>query len=182
MNVKKMSCIILAGGEGKRVSGQDKGLVLYKNKPLVEHVINAIKNQVDDVVISANRNVASYQQYTTKVISDSSDNYRGPLAGIAACLPHCKHASVLVVACDMPKLPNDLVDRLACDLQQESVCIATIDNYHQLAMIINKNVLTSIQQQLDKDHLKLITWIESIAYKTVSFDDIADAFINLNTH
>ena len=58
-NPKQFSCIILAGGEGKRAGGSDKGLLLYKEKPLIEHVINTIKFQVDDIVISANRNIDS---------------------------------------------------------------------------------------------------------------------------
>ncbi len=179
-NPKQFSCIILAGGEGKRAGGSDKGLLLYKEKPLIEHVINTIKFQVDDIVISANRNIDSYEQYTNKVINDFSDNYRGPLAGMAACLSHCKHEPVLVVACDMPALPEDLVDRLAADIQNRSINIATIDKHHQLAMIVKKDLLESIQQQLNDNQLKLIQWVESVSYATVSFDDIPDAFTNLN--
>ena len=35
----KPDCIILAGGEGKRMDGEDKGLVFYNNKPLIKSVI-----------------------------------------------------------------------------------------------------------------------------------------------
>ena len=176
-----VSCIILAGGQGKRVGGADKGLVLYNNKPLIEYVFNAVKPQVDDVVISANRNIEFYKSYSTRVIGDSAKDYQGPLAGIAACLKHCKHELVLVVACDMPNLPVKLVEQLTDKLQNNSICIATVKNYHQLAMIIKKDLLYSIQQHLDKNQLKLIQWVESVAYNTVSFDGEPDAFINLNS-
>ena len=175
-----VSCIILAGGQGKRVGGSDKGLVLYNNKPLIEHVFDAVKLQVDDIVISANRNIDSYQQYAKQVINDSSENYRGPLAGITACLSHCKHELVLVVACDMPNLPDNLVERLTENLQNNSICIASVKKYHQLAMIVRNNLSDSIQQHLDKNQLKLIQWVESVPYNTVSFDDKPDAFTNLN--
>ena len=175
-----VSCIILAGGQGKRVGGSDKGLVLYNNKPLIEHVFDAVKLQVDDIVISANRNIDSYQQYAKQVINDSSENYRGPLAGITACLSHCKHELVLVVACDMPNLPDNLVERLTENLQNNSICIASVKKYHQLAMIVRNNLSDSIQQHLDKNQLKLIQWVESVPYITVSFDDIPGAFTNLN--
>jgi len=185
-----VSCIILAGGEGKRAGGQDKGLLPYekkteenttaKNKPLIEYVIKTIKNQVDDIVISANRNIESYQSYSANVIGDSTEDYRGPLAGIAACLKHCKHELVLVVACDMPNLPNDLVTRLLSEMQNNSISIATVDKHHQLALIIKSNMLDSVQQRLKNNQLKLIQWVESVPYNTVSFDDIPDAFVNLN--
>ena len=176
----QFSCIILAGGEGKRAGGSDKGLLPYKDRALIEHVIDTVKFQVDDIIISANRNIDLYKQYTNKVINDFSDNYHGPLAGITACLPHCKHEIVLVVACDMPNLPDKLVDRLTENLQNNSICIATVKNHHQLAMIIRKNLFDSIQQHLDKNQLKLIQWVESVQYATVSFDDMPDAFTNLN--
>ncbi|NIQ08696.1 MAG: NTP transferase domain-containing protein, partial [Gammaproteobacteria bacterium] len=31
--------IILAGGRARRMQGQDKGLALFHNRPLIEHVI-----------------------------------------------------------------------------------------------------------------------------------------------
>jgi len=178
--VKQFSCIILAGGEGRRMQGQDKGLVLYKNRPLIEHVIASVKQQCSDIVISANRNIDSYRQLADKVISDPSDSYRGPLAGIAACMPHCIHENILVVACDMPDLPDTLVERLATGIDRYPVCIATVDDHHQLAMMIRKNLLASIQQCLDDDQLKLIAWARSVQYQAISFDDMPGAFVNLN--
>ncbi|RKZ70557.1 MAG: molybdenum cofactor guanylyltransferase [Gammaproteobacteria bacterium] len=185
-----VSCIILAGGRGRRAGGLDKGLLPYekktgenktaKSKPLIEHVIDAVKNQVDDIVISANRNIESYKSYSANVIGDASEDYQGPLAGIAACLKHCKHELVLVVACDMPNLPGNLVTRLLSEIQNNSISIATVDRHHQLALIIKSNMLDSVQQHLKNNQLKLIQWVESVPYDTVSFNDMPAAFVNLN--
>lgn len=180
-----VSCIILAGGRGKRAGGLDKGLLPYKdktgnNKPLIEHVIDTVKNQVDDIVISANRNIKSYKQYSANVIGDSTEDYQGPLAGIAACLKHCKHELVLVVACDMPNLPSNLVTRLLSEIQNNSISIATVNNHHQLALIIKGNMVDSVQQRLNNKQLKLMQWVESAPYNTVSFDDTPHSFVNLN--
>lgn len=177
---EQFSCIILAGGEGKRAGGRDKGFILYNSRPLIEHVMSRVELQCSDIVISANRNIESYKELAEKVVCDASDIYRGPLAGIAACLPHCQHEHVLVVACDMPELPDSLVARLAVDIDKHAVVIATVDDHHQLAMMINRNLLASIQQSLDKGQLKLISWVQSSSYKTVSFDDMPGAFANLN--
>lgn len=174
------SCIILAGGEGKRAGGLDKGLLVYENTPLIEHVINTVKPQVDDIVISANRNVEQYRQYGYQVVPDLTQGFQGPLAGIAAALACCKHDWVLVVACDMPRLPKNLVALLASRLQTESLAIASVHNHHQLAMLINKNLASSLKQQLDSNQLKLIRWIESLPHVIVPLDDLADAFLNLN--
>ncbi len=180
-----VSCIILAGGEGKRAGGSDKGLLPYKNasgenRPLIEYVIDAVKQQVDDIVISANRNNEVYKRYSASVIADASDDYQGPLAGISACINHCKHGRILVVACDMPDLPSDLVTRLLSAIQNNAASIATVDGHHQLALIINSNLSASLQRCLDNNQLKLIQWVKSVAHKTVSFDNQAEAFVNLN--
>ena len=175
-----LSCIILAGGRGTRAGGADKGLLLYKSRPLVEHVIEQVAPQVDDIIISANRNTEDYRRYTNQVITDNDDDYRGPLSGIVSCLPHCSHELVLIVACDMPALPGDLVQRLLASIGNNAVCIATIDDQHQLALLIRKDLANSLQQQLDKERLSLIGWVQSLPYTTVSFDGDTEKFANLN--
>ena len=80
------------------MGGLDKGFSLIKNRPLIEHVIHTAQNQVDDIIFSANRNIKKHNQYTAIVFNDSASDYRGPLAGIAACLRHCRHDMVLVLA------------------------------------------------------------------------------------
>ncbi len=80
----------------------------------------------------------------------------------------------------MPNLPSNLVTRLISEIQDNSFSIATVDNHHQLALIIKDNMVDSVQQRLKNKQLKLIQWVESVPYITVSFDDIPDAFVNLN--
>jgi molybdopterin-guanine dinucleotide biosynthesis protein A len=177
----KISCIILAGGRGKRAGDADKGLVTYKGKPLIQYVIDKIGPQTDEIIISAKRNLDVYSQYTDKVVSDSIADYQGPLSGIASCLSHCKHEQVLIVACDMPSLPDDLVARLNEKLHDNAICIATVNHRHQLALLIKNNLSDSIQTRVNTKRLKLIDWVESLPHAMVNFDDEANAFLNLNT-
>jgi len=175
-----ISCIILAGGEGKRVGGQDKGLVTYGGKTLIETVLNSVKPQVDDIIISANRNLDIYKQYCSQVVPDAGSSYKGPLAGILACLSHCQHERTLVIACDMPRLPDNLASRLSAAISDNDVAIASVDGHHQLAMLLKTDLSNTIQRELNKDNRKLMQWIKSLVYAVVDFDDQADAFVNLN--
>lgn len=177
--VKKFSCIILAGGEGKRVDGQDKGLINYQSKTLIRHVIDAIVPQVDEIIISANRNRENYEKYGYKVISDASDEYRGPLAGIAATLPYCKNDWVLVVPCDMPFLPDDLIAKLSSGITDQNLCIAEAENRMQLVFLINKRLLPSLVQSLQNNQLRLMQWVKSQKPKTCQFTE-NHYFKNLN--
>ena len=173
----QVSCIILAGGEGKRVGGVDKGLVTYKNTPLIEHVLTSIKPQVDEIIISANRNIDTYEKYGYKVISDTSDDYRGPLAGIAAALPYCTNEWVLVVPCDMPFLPGNIVEKLSAEKKQ-SISIVESNSKMQLVFLLHTRLQASIQQSLDNNQLRLMQWVKSHQPAIINFSD--DAFKNFN--
>ncbi|HID48564.1 MAG TPA: molybdenum cofactor guanylyltransferase MobA, partial [Chromatiales bacterium] len=81
-----ITAVILAGGIGRRMGGQDKGLVELDGRPLIEHIIDALKPQVMTILINANRNQYRYASYGYPVITDTLANYQGPLAGFAAGL------------------------------------------------------------------------------------------------
>jgi len=178
-NSKSCSCIILAGGEGKRVDGVDKGLLEYKNKPLIEHVIDTVSPQVDDIVISANRNTERYKHYTSKVISDQSEQYLGPLAGIAAALPHCTHEWILIVPCDTPFLPGDIIDKLLFNRADSNLYIAESKNKLQPVMLLHKTVHDSIDRSLHEGQLRLMFWVRSHQPEIITFKD-ETAFKNFN--
>lgn len=175
----QVSCIILAGGEGKRLGSVDKGLVKYKSTPLIEHVLSSIKPQVDEIIISANRNIDTYEKYGYKVISDNSDDYRGPLAGIVASLPYCKNEWVLIVPCDMPFLPGNIVEKLS-DETEKCISIAESNKKMQLVFLMHIKLQASIQQSLDNNQLRLMQWVKSLQPAIISFTE-DDVFKNFNS-
>lgn len=180
-STRSISCIILAGGEGKRVGGDDKGLLEYRNKPLIEHVISAVSPQVDDILISANRNAEQYKAYSPKVISDLSEQYLGPLAGINAALGHCRHEWVLIVACDMPFLPSDLIDKFLSTRSDKHLFIASTNGKLQLVLLIHRSLHDSLEHDLSNGQLRLMQWVKSHQPEIVSFDD-ESSFKNFNNH
>ena len=82
----QITAIILAGGQGKRMGGQDKGLINFEHKPLIQYVIEKILPQVEHIIINANRNISAYGAFGYPVISDTMNNYQGPLAGFLAAM------------------------------------------------------------------------------------------------
>ncbi len=97
---------ILAGGEGLRMGGVDKGLVLFKGQPLVRHVLAALAPQAGECLISANRHIEAYESFGVRVLRDAAG--QGPLAGLAALLAAARSDWLLCVPCDAPYLPPDL--------------------------------------------------------------------------
>jgi molybdopterin-guanine dinucleotide biosynthesis protein A len=180
MKSSSVSCIILAGGEGKRFDHADKGLVEYHGQPLIAHVIAALKNQVDDVVISANRNLAQYQKFSPAVIPDAGEKH-GPLSGIAAALPACQHDWVLVVPCDMPCLPDNLVAMLSASAANSALVIAEINNHFQLVFLMHKSLLPSLHNEMASGNYRLMQWVNTCSPATVDLSDRAAAFVNINS-
>ena len=94
------------------MGGADKGLLDYQGRPLIEWALAALKPQVGECVISANRNLDRYAGYGLRVLTDTLPDYPGPLAGVLAALQAVAADWLVVVPCDTPHLPADLVPRL----------------------------------------------------------------------
>jgi len=116
----QITFLILAGGQGQRMNKLDKGLMRWKEKPMIEHVLSAIDAPKDKLIISANRNIDTYKQYSNTVICDQLDNYQGPLAGILSAMQVCTTSHILCLPCDSPQPPNNLLQQLMQCLQAEN--------------------------------------------------------------
>ena len=121
-----ITALILAGGQGSRMGGVDKGLQTFRGLPLALHTLKRLQTGggVSEIMISANRNLADYEAFGIPVWPDSLTGYAGPLAGFLTGLTHCKTPYLLTVPCDTPLLPLDLAQRLALALEAENADIA----------------------------------------------------------
>ncbi len=81
-----ITAVILAGGQGRRMGGQDKGLIEFDGKPLVAILVERLSQQGVKIVINANRNHDRYRQFGHPVITDALEDYQGPLAGFASAM------------------------------------------------------------------------------------------------
>ncbi len=178
-----MSCssIILCGGRGARVGGADKGLLDYCGQPFVQHVISRLSEQVDEILISANRNLEQYRGFGSAVVSDELDDYQGPLAGIAAALPQCRFPRVIIAACDMPRLPMNLAPRLLAALEGHDVSYAWDGGRDQyLVAALRRELGPELRAYLAAGNRSVHGWYETLRCERVDFSDHADAFANLN--
>lgn len=106
------SVLILAGGRGQRMGGRDKGLLDWRGEPLVAHVQRTVRPLSDDLLISCNRNQASYAGYADRLVADADADFPGPLAGVIAGLAAVRHDWVVLLACDSPLVDQALIDDL----------------------------------------------------------------------
>lgn len=174
--------IILAGGQASRMDGNDKGLIKLNGRPLIEHVLERLTPQTNDIWINANRNQHIYQQYAP-VISDVFDNYPGPLAGMHSGLTHCTKEWVGFVPCDSPLINTDLVDRFCQTATANCNLLVAHDGESQQPVftLLNRSLLPSLTDFLNRGERKLMWFIRECHTIEVDFSDSPDCFLNLNT-
>ena len=176
--------IILSGGRGSRMGGIDKGFAELDGQPFIEWVIKCLKPQVDNLIISANREVERYTQYGYPVIRDTQSDYAGPLSGIASALFHARTRLAMIVPCDMPYLPADLVKRMFNKLDQEQADICLADDgthLHPIVCLMKTELLEQLVNDLGAGERKATFWMKQQNYVTEDFSDCAADFRNINT-
>ncbi|WP_085577946.1 MULTISPECIES: molybdenum cofactor guanylyltransferase MobA [unclassified Pseudomonas] len=103
------SILLLAGGRGQRMGGQDKGLVEWQGAPLIAHLHRKVRPLTDDLIISCNRNRERYAPFADQLVTDDETDFPGPLAGIRAGLMAARHPHLLVLPCDVPGIDAALL-------------------------------------------------------------------------
>ncbi|HDT5891909.1 molybdenum cofactor guanylyltransferase MobA [Aeromonas hydrophila] len=177
-----VSAVVLAGGRATRMGGADKGWVELAGRPLIDHVLDRLRPQVDEILINANRSQARYQALAP-VIGDDNPDYLGPLAGMQAGLAAARHDWVLFVPCDGPALPRDLMARFRVALTPATELVVAHDGdwLQPVVALLHKSLLPSLSAALAEGERKIDIWFARHQMAVVSFADQPDAFINLNS-
>ncbi len=176
----KVTGIILAGGAGKRMGGADKGLMSLQGRPLIEHVIETLEPQVDDLLIVANRNAATYAEFGYPVVPDTLSGYAGPLIGMQAGLNACRTDIALFAPADAPALPVDLADRLLAATDAKLAVAADAEGWQPLCCLLPKSVMPSLDQAIDNNQRSPKAWLQTIQPAVVSFSG-EDLIWSVNT-
>ena len=163
---------------------RDKGLVPLMGRPMIEHIIERVTPQVGTVVINANRHLDEYRRYGCAVITDDNDEFRGPLAGMAAALRHCDTPWVMTVPCDSPLLPMDLAVRLHRALNTSNADLAVADDgerLHPVFCLLARHLGAGLEEFLAQGGRKIDLWFERIPVVHADFSDQSECFGNINT-
>ncbi|HQR22045.1 MAG TPA: molybdenum cofactor guanylyltransferase MobA [Burkholderiaceae bacterium] len=180
----EISGLVLAGGQGRRMGGVDKGLQPLMGRPLIQHVIERLSPQVHSVLINANQNLERYAEFGCPVVPDRIGGFAGPLAGLDAGLHATDAPLIVTVPCDSPFLPHDLVARLATARSAVDADIAvarTGDQPHPVFALVCARVRSHLANFLARGERKIDRWYADLKVAEVAFDDEADAFANINT-
>lgn len=175
-----VDAVILCGGRGSRMQGEDKGLLPLAGRPLYQHVLASLpREQLGQVFLSANRNLSIYAESGLAVLPDVRPGFPGPMAGIEAAMLHSQADWLLVLPCDMPSVPEGLLPRLwAARGDAPGIRVREDVGPHPLLCLLQRSLLGSLQSAMDQGRLAVGRWQDEVGVREVLF---AGHWANCNT-
>ena len=183
LHFPRVTAMILAGGRARRMGGEDKGLLGFLGRPLIERILEAVAPQVGDVFINANRNRDRYRNYGYTVIADERSDFQGPLAGFASGLTHCATEDLAILPCDGPLVPEDLVFRLWQARAEAGAELAVAHDGERMQpvyVLLRKTLLPDLRAFLETGERKIDRWYARHRTAQADFSDCKDCFANIN--
>ena len=184
IKISDLTAVILAGGQGRRMGGKDKGLLEFEGRLLIEILIDSLQEQGPNIVINANRNQAIYESYGYPVIADKLEDFQGPLAGLASTMAVLDTDYILTLPCDSPLLADDFVERFI-QAQVGSgapICVAHDgERLQPVYALIDTSLFDSLELFLGSGERKIDRWYAQFDFARVDFSDQRAMFQNINT-
>lgn len=183
--------VVLAGGLARRMGGGDKPMREIGGRTILDHVIERLSPQCDELVLNANGDPARFASFGLCVLADTVANYPGPLAGVLAALDWAAENRpqtlwVVSVAGDCPFLPDDLVERFHRAQQGESAELAVASSggrSHPVIGLWSVALRHELRHALVEENLRKIDlWTARYRLATVAWPmEPVDPFFNANT-
>ena len=176
--------VVLAGGRAMRMDNQDKGLILFKNRPLIAYALEALSFVSQQTFINANRNLIAYEAFGHLVITDQTDSYEGPLAGILTTLIHADAELLLVMPCDTPYFKAEHLQRLLTTRVEHDADIAIAfdgEQLHPLFLALKTSLTDNLRDYLASGQRKVGDWLKPLNSVYVDFSHEPSIFININS-
>lgn len=180
--ISSITGVVLAGGKASRMGGKDKGLQELNGLPLWQHVARTLHKQVSTLVVSANRNIATYQESGYPVYADLLADYPGPLAGMLSVMQQCDAEWFLFCPCDTPFIPDYLAERLVKYRETAPVVWAHDgDRDHPTIALMHRQLMPVLESYLAAGERRVMVFMRQAGGHSVEFSDMKQAFINMNT-
>ena len=164
---RKLTGIILSGGKSTRMN-KEKGLCIFNGKPMIEHILDALKPICNQILISANNEQYDYLGY--KTITDKYSGI-GPISGIYSGLEASQSDNNIILSCDMPLVSVGLIRYIYDNRDDFDIVIPERNDFLEpLCAYYHRRILSNIEIAIQNKSFKLIKLIKSLNYKPLKID------------
>jgi molybdopterin-guanine dinucleotide biosynthesis protein A len=159
----KVSAAILAGGRARRMGGQDKSLLEIDGVPILQHQLEVLHRLFDDVmVVVGNQRPDPRLLGPARLITDRHAG-QGPLSGMDAAFAASRADALLVLACDLPFLDENLIKLLCAYAPRAQAVVPRILGQAQpLHARYARSVGARVQARLARGELRLLELVEEL--------------------
>jgi len=144
------SAVILAGGESKRLNGQNKALLEVGGRRVMDRLMSALSSYFREIILVTNDPVR-YLEWDVVIVTDHFDQ-RSSMTGIHAGLFAASHPHALVTACDMPFVQPAMIELLlgSVEAHLDVIIPRTALGFESLMAIYSKRCLKHMEAALIK--------------------------------
>jgi len=181
--------IILAGGKSSRF-GEDKSTAKLGNKTLLDHIVNKIENEFNEILVISNNKKLSFQNKKIQVIEDCIKGQLGPLVGILTAMKWVKENKkdyrwVASFPCDTPFFYINLKNKLKLKTNNTSKKLIFLNSEkkrHNIFGAWSIDLIEILENDLKKNFRKVEIWADKIGYESININiEKFDKFLNINT-
>ncbi|MDQ8014437.1 MAG: molybdenum cofactor guanylyltransferase [Flavobacterium nitrogenifigens] len=167
--METLTVFILCGGKSSRMQSE-KGLVLFQEKPFIEHIIQAIlpiTNNIKLVTASKEYDYLEYEKIPDLIVD------KGPLGGIYTALSHSETEFNLILSCDIPLISTELLQELISKHTQEAgiTVFASDSKTHPLIGIYSKEIVPIIKKAIDSDELRMMDLLARVPHQIIKIEE-----------
>ena len=181
INKDDITGVILCGGRGARLSGLDKPLIELGKQRIIDCMIDRLREQVGDIILSCSRNVALYEAIGFRVVVDAEPS-EGPLAGLHESFTSVETEWVLTTPGDIPFISRTLVDRLRIDAERRGVAVPAIQGQQQnLCLLLGAENRESLSNFYLNGGRAVKQWLGQCEIPATDLSELSLDFLNVNT-
>jgi len=175
--------VVLAGGTASRLGGEDKALMELDGEPLLARALRALTRVTETLLVVGHPD--RHAGFGVDVISDHRPG-AGPLAGLEAALMHAATPHVLLLACDLPFVPTELLLALLAASPTADVALPVSRGYDEpLCARYATRIQPLVSEALDDGLRKMTSFFGAVQVARFPLSSVKGAqpadLLNCNT-
>ncbi|MBN3035723.1 MAG: molybdenum cofactor guanylyltransferase [Bacteroidales bacterium] len=156
---RNVTGIILAGGGSRRMKSE-KGLMIFRGRPMIEYVLSALEPVCKKLLISTSHQ--GYMKYGYPLIVDEIPGM-GPLSGIVTCMKHSGGNDFIVAACDLPYLNPELIRYILCHKTEFQALVPVWGGQiRPLCSYYQRSIIPFAEKCIRENRLAMVDFLQEI--------------------
>ena len=181
--------IILAGGKSSRF-GEDKSTAKLGNKTLLDHTVNKIENEFNEILVISNNKEFNFKNNKIHVVEDCIEGQLGPLVGILTAMKWVKKNNknykwIASFPCDTPFFDMKFISELKIKIKETSKKLIFLNSdkkRHNIFGLSSVDLIETLEEDIKNGLRKVEIWADKIGYENININTKEfDMFLNINT-